>query len=216
MNQNSRLGKQGSRAVRFLKDTAGAAMTEFALLAPILILMTLGTFEVARAVSVHKRLQRATDMVADLVAREQSLGDTQAEVVATLNGIMRSAEQSMFPYNIVPMRMAIYSIRANNPPTGAPTTSVEWSYGYNNAPHAQCPAQRNLPQAGMVLAGNAVVMVESQYDYRPALNYGGAGSTFFDGNQLQRTFTDTIVYSPRNTCVDVLKKNCVASCSVIN
>lgn len=205
-------------ARRFTENTAGVAAIEFALIAPIMILMAIGTFEIGRAVIVHKRLQRATDMVADLVSREQTLGDTSGAVVANLDGIMRAAENALYPYDTTKLRMSILSVRANIPanPQATPTTSIEWSYGYKGSPHQQCPAPKSLPQAGMVVAGNAVIMVESEYDYSPLLNYGGTIKNTFNGTILQQTFKDTMVYAPRNTCVDVLKRNCIAQCSFIN
>lgn len=62
-----------------LRESSGVAAVEFAFLAPLLMLMTFGTFEITRALIVHKRFQKATAMIGDLVAREQQLGETSAD-----------------------------------------------------------------------------------------------------------------------------------------
>ncbi len=64
----------GTSVRRFFANSSGVAAVEFAYLAPLLMLMTFGTIEVARALTVHKRFQRATAMVGELIAREESLG----------------------------------------------------------------------------------------------------------------------------------------------
>lgn len=86
----------------FLDNRNGVAAIEFAFLCPILMLMTFGTFEMTRAVVVHKRFQRATAMVGDLVAREQQLGTTPSNAPDAFDGIMRSIGQVMAPYSVSP------------------------------------------------------------------------------------------------------------------
>ena len=73
---------------RFGANTAGVAAIEFAYLAPLLLLATFGTFEVARAVLMHKRFQRVSAMIGDLVAREQQIGTTINEAQAEMAGIL--------------------------------------------------------------------------------------------------------------------------------
>ena len=98
----------------FLADASGIAAVEFAYIAPLLMLMTFGTFEISRALIVHKRFQRATAMVGDLVSREEQLGATYPEAKAALDGIMLSAQHVMEPYTSTPLRMAITQLRASS------------------------------------------------------------------------------------------------------
>ncbi len=88
---------------RFFVNTAGVAMIEFAFIAPLLVVMAFGTFEVARSILVHKRFQRATAMVGDLVAREEVLGGNKDESEDQLEGIIKAAEQAMWPYDTAPL-----------------------------------------------------------------------------------------------------------------
>jgi Flp pilus assembly protein TadG len=55
------------------RDEKGVAAVEFGLIAPVLLLMLVGTIEVSRAVSMDRRFGTVTSMVADLVAREKTI-----------------------------------------------------------------------------------------------------------------------------------------------
>lgn len=54
---------------RFRRDRDGIAATEFALIAPILILLLMASVEFPRALGMSQNVTRATRTVADLVAR---------------------------------------------------------------------------------------------------------------------------------------------------
>ena len=191
-------------AVKFGRSCQGVAAVEFAMLAPLLVLMVFGTFEVSRAVLAHKRFQHAVAMVGDLVAREQHLGTDQASADDALAGIVKSAEHAMLPFSAAPLKIGIYSIRAHS--TIANSNRVEWSYSYNGkAVQAKC-ASKNPPASGMMTPGNAVVMVEANYTYTPVL----AG--LIPGFTAPLPYSDVMTYSPRNSCVDYAGQNCVLAC----
>lgn len=190
---------------RFAGNTTGVATIEFAFLVPLLMLMSFGAFEIGRAVIVHKRVQHATDMVADLVSREKALGATIAEANAELNGIMRAAEHSMSPYSKTPLKMSVTSLRAAA--ANANITTVEWAYKYNGKPNVlACPQVKTMPDSGMVMAGNTAIMVEAEYQYTPLL------TNIIPGLVKPIKFQDKMVYAPRNACVDVGGNNCVGTC----
>lgn len=183
-----------SAAKRFVDDAKGVAAIEFAYLVPILMLMTFGTFEVSRALIMHKRFQRATAMVGDLVAREQQLGDNWTESQAALDGILRAAEQVMAPYSSTALSMGIYQLRADS--NDPPDTTVEWSYSYNGMSVTACPSPKDMPADGMISSNNAAVLVESSYQYTPfLLNLPAAIMS-------AASWSDSMVFSPRDGSVD--------------
>ena len=56
-----------NRAVRRLRgNQSGVGAVEFALIAPVLIMLYMGSLEVSVAMSVNKKLARAASTVADL------------------------------------------------------------------------------------------------------------------------------------------------------
>ena len=173
----------------FLADVSGIAAVEFAYIAPLLMLMTFGTFEISRALIVHKRFQRATAMVGDLVSREEQLGATYPEAKAALDGIMLSAQHVMEPYTSTPLRMAITQLRASS--SDAKKTNVEWSYSYNGMPVTNCPLAKNMPAWDMITKGNAAIVVEAQYQYTPLL------TNIIPNLIKQMNWSDTMAFSPR-------------------
>ncbi|HXE01093.1 MAG TPA: TadE/TadG family type IV pilus assembly protein [Hyphomicrobium sp.] len=173
----------------FLADGSGIAAVEFAYIAPLLMLMTFGTFEISRALIVHKRFQRATAMVGDLVSREEQLGATYPEAKAALDGIMLSAQHVMEPYTSTPLRMAITQLRASS--SDAKKTNVEWSYSYNGMPVTNCPLAKNMPAWDMITKGNAAIVVEAQYQYTPLL------TNIIPNLIKQMNWSDTMAFSPR-------------------
>lgn len=179
----------GNRLRRFARQRSGIAAVEFAYLAPLLMLMTFGTFEIARALLVHKRFQRATYMVGDLVAREEQLGTTSAEAKAALDGIMRSAEHALWPYSSTPLQVGILQLRANA--TNATVTTVEWSYAYHNKSVTKCPNVKAMPASNMITAGNAAILVESTYSYTPLL------TNIIPDVVTSMTWNDTMTFAPR-------------------
>lgn len=179
----------------FAIATGGVALIEFALIVPILMLMTFGTLEIGRAIVVHKRFQRATAMVGDLVARETKV--TQQD----LNGIIQAANHVMWPYDTAPLKIAIHSIDIQN--NNSPNGTVLWAFAHNGKSTSACGGQKALPSTGMVTAGNTGIMVESEYLYKPMLK------DLVPGISTERTFTDTVVNAPRDRrSVEIDPKQC--------
>lgn len=200
--------KPGTRFYDLLRDTRGVAGIEFAFLIPILIALSFGVFELTREVLVHKRVQKATDTVADLVAREQLLGNDVNASRAALDGVIRAARHTMFPYPTSPLKFGIMQLRANI--NNADNTTVEWSYNHNGkADVPSCPAKKDMPQKGMIGKGNAVILVESEYRYVPILPASLA--PWINGFA---TFQDQMFYAPRNGTVDIKSPPTPGSCAL--
>ncbi|CAA2137319.1 TadE/TadG family type IV pilus assembly protein [Hyphomicrobium sp. ghe19] len=175
-----------------LRESSGVAAVEFAFLAPLLMLMTFGTFEITRALIVHKRFQKATAMIGDLVAREQQLGETSADAKNQLNAIMVAAVQAMSPYSSNAMRMGIYQFRANS--TDATKTRIEWSYAYNSMVIQPCSltyTANKLVPANLLSKGDAAIIIDAQYQFSPLLK------NLLPAVIKSLTWSDTATFSPR-------------------
>lgn len=193
------IARLANRATRILRDVRGTAALEFAELAPILLLMLLGSIEVSRAVSMDRRFGMVTAMTGDLITREATIDDTQ------LDAIMNIITFLMKPYDSSSLKAVVLSVKAN--PTNAADTKVDWAYSYpNGTPKpANCSAY-TLP-ANLVAAGGSVVVVETKYSYQPLfLSY--IGDPMHAG-----VWTDKSTHSPRqSSCVDKNGTNCVSAC----
>lgn len=195
--------KTRSALRKFAEATAGVAIIEFALLVPIMMLMAFGTMEVTNAVLAHKRFQRATAMVADLVSREQKLGDNVTESKAALAGIIAAAEFAMWPLDTTNLKIGIMAVHANvvNPAN----TTVRWQYSHKGKTVTNCPGPKALPTSGMVVGGNYAIVVESEYVGKPML---GKLVSWFDYSYNSKKYESTMINSPRNNCVEYGGKNC--------
>jgi Flp pilus assembly protein TadG len=182
-----------ARIRNFLADWSGVAAVEFAYLAPLLMLMTFGTFEMARALIVQKRFQRAASMVADLVARQDQtdpLGATASAARSTLSGIMISAQHVMQPYSSTPLTLNIYQLWAS--PTDATQTKIEWAYQYPTNASTGCGNLKSMPASGMLATNGRAIVVEATYQYTPLL------TNIIPGLVHQTTWADKMALLPRN------------------
>ena len=75
---------------RFRRDCEGVAALEFALIAPIMIMLFVGTLEVSAAVSVNRKVSRISSVVGDLVTQSDKLtADEVDKIMAVSSDIMR-------------------------------------------------------------------------------------------------------------------------------
>ena len=184
---------------RRLKDNvAGIAAVEFAFVAPVMLIMLLGTIEVSRAISIDRRFGLVTAMVGDLVAREEDM------TAANLTAIYNVVEHVMEPYDSTKLKIAVIPVKAasddeSNTKVYAGTTNRP---SYNGMAQQAACASYDLT-TGLVDKGESVIVVESSYDFAPLLT----------GNIITATtWTDRSVLSPRSSCVDFDDDNCVSPC----
>lgn len=181
----------------FRTDVTGIAAVEFALLVPLLLMMTFGTIELSRALMIHKRFQRATSMVGDLVTREKQLWPeteadanvTTSDAKSTLAGIMQSVAHAMQPYSATPLSLRVYQVWANL--TDPTQTKIEWSYQYPGGATTGCGNSKSVAQ-GVLVGNGRAVFIEATYTYTPML------SNLLPAVIRQTTWSDTMVMTPRD------------------
>ncbi len=190
--------------IRVWRRNDGLAATEFAFLAPLLVLMYLGTVEVSRAIDIDRQFTSAAAMTSDLVAREEELGDTKAKADATLDGIVQSVQHVLHPYDPDNLKLSIFSVKAST--EDASDTKVEWSYSHNgySAP-SKCSTYPLAP--GVVAEGESVIVVEASYTFDPLF------TDIVPGMSGRMTWNDKSIHSPRNSCVDYAGNQCLLDCS---
>ncbi len=183
----------------------GVAAVEFGLLAPVLLIMLVGTYEASRAISMDRRFNTITSTVGDLVSREQDMGDTQAENVATAHAIMEVVQHVMEPYPHDTLEVEIMPVMAFG--DGTETKLYAPSYKYKNGTVSVSKARCTnymLPD-GLVAPGGSVIVIESKYTYKPS-----EFATWLFGSSSD--WEDKATHSPRHSCVDFEGNNCVVSC----
>jgi Flp pilus assembly protein TadG len=187
----------------FVRDTQGNSAVEFGVVAPLLLLMMLGTVELGRAIDNDRRFVSAVTSTGDLVAREEYLGKTAAAASANLGSMMLSIKHLMGAYDTKTFKLAVFSVQAS--PTVADKGKVQWSYSYNGKAAPSKCSDYALP-AGLVAKGGSVVVVDASYDFKPLFGTYVPGMT-------SMTWTEKVYNNPRNSCVDyVYGENCLSPC----
>jgi Flp pilus assembly protein TadG len=186
---------------RLRRHEGGMAAVEFGLIAPLMLLMFIGTVEISQAVGLDRRVALAAASTADLIARDKTIADSSAMAEK-----MKLVKHLMQPYDDSRIKLSIYQVTAD--PSNATDLKVSWSYGFQGgaAPAKCAPPPEALP-AGLLGQGASVVVVKAEYDYEPLIfsHYLSSGLTL----------TDKATMSPRNSCVvyGSNNPNCMLSCS---
>ena len=189
-----------SRALmkRFAADVRGVAAVEFASVAPVIVLMLVGTLEASRALAVDRRYNLATSMVADLVGRETKLSAND------VNAIYSIVAQVMSPFDPSTLKISLIPVKASS--TDATSTKVYAATtnrpSYHGGVQPSKCASFSLTK-GLVAKGGSVIVVQTSYVYTPVLVGYLWGSS---------TWTEEAIVSPRNSCVDFDANNCVSTC----
>lgn len=178
----------------------GIAAVEFAYLAPVMILMFMGAFEVSRAISADRRFAMITAMTGDLVAREEFMDDGKLE------GVMQAIDHVMRPYDTSSLKIGVISVQAENN-----KKKVKWSYSHNGETVPAKCADYTLPN-GLLSDRGSVIVVTSSYEYAPVLVDYTQIKEIFSGKV---NWTDKSTHTPRRvSCVgDAIDQTCSELCN---
>jgi len=143
---------------RFGRDQSGLAATEFAFLAPVMIMFYLGLVEICSAYMAQKRMGHVTSMVADLAAQEEKLNKTGLGDIAKIGPVI------MLPYSANKL-----SVRVSSVTRTAGVARVDWSWA--NGTMIKRPANEvvTLP-ADLIVNDQSIIMSESTYAYKSPIN----------------------------------------------
>lgn len=80
---------------RFGREQRGVAAVEFAFIAPIMILLFVGTIELSAGISTDRKLSRVSSAIGDLITQSQKLS------TGDIKNIMEISSKIMYPYKEV-------------------------------------------------------------------------------------------------------------------
>ncbi|MEQ8283976.1 MAG: pilus assembly protein [Parvibaculum sp.] len=156
------------RNVRLLRDVAGLAAVEFALILPVMLTFYLGAVETTHMLTANRRVTSVAYTAADIVAQAAAISDADmADVFAASSAILS-------PFSTGPLSVRVTSVVANS----SNVAQVAWSDGFQISPRA-VNSTVTLP-AGLTTPGSSVILVETTYSY---------------GSPLSETITGTIDFS---------------------
>jgi len=189
----------------FKKDSEGVAAVEFALIAPILLLLFIGTIEVSLMIAVDRKISRTSSAIADLIAQGGfAAGSSETEIRA----IFGMTDRIMFPYtNRIPC-VVISKVIAN----AESDTNGDGVLGDgdniiarvdasidNSTPNASYTS----PEAGQCNKsnnkhGSELIVAEVEYDHKPivgVISSNGTGNINIEDGLF--TLGDRIFLRPR-------------------
>jgi Flp pilus assembly protein TadG len=151
------------RLRRFRGDRSGVAAMEFALVAPMLLVLYFVTMEVAMGIEANKKVGRVASMVADLVTQQPEMSRSELE------GILRIGESIVQPYNRTPLNIVVTAIEVTDETT--PKVKVVWSRQINNGNFNQDAANGTITEVPdkLKIKGTFLIRVESKLDYLPVI-----------------------------------------------
>lgn len=139
---------------RFRNDRKGVGAVEFALIAPVMIVLYIGSLEISVAMSVNKKVARASSTISDLVTQE---GDVDK---AFLKDMIDVAESVITPFRIDNLRVNITGIEIDS----SGLARVAWSWNENNGRPYAAGSLVSIP-AQLVDGNTFLVRTELAMDY---------------------------------------------------
>lgn len=162
---------------RLLANRKGAGAIEFALVAPVLILLYIGSAEISVAMSVNKKVARAASTVADLVTQKQQVDKT------FLRSMVDVAASILAPYEESPVQLKITGIEID----GGGNAKVAWSWDQDDKrPYGNGDAVA-LPD-DLKIGNSYLVRAELSYDHTLLLMVPGANNLEVNALTLSKTY----------------------------
>ena len=145
---------------RFIDEQRGVAAVEFALVAPMMVTVYLGSVDITQAVMVDRKVSVMASSIGDLVAQSEEI--TTPEI----NNIFDIAYALMSPYDTASIKIRVSSLQITSTKNGDKRKAkVQWSDGKNQSPYAK-DTEVMVPES---IAANAstVIFTEATYTFTP-------------------------------------------------
>ena len=143
-----------------LQAKDGTVAIEFAFIAPILILLFLGTIELCNALECRQKVTALAASASDLVAQQGTISRAQ------MNDVFAAVNAIMYPYSPTGSQIIVTSVKPD--PAHVGKYLVDWSVPYNAIAHT--PGSQIVVPAGVAITGASVIMTEVSYTYTPPSN----------------------------------------------
>jgi Flp pilus assembly protein TadG len=156
-------------ALDLYRDRRGVAAIEFAIIAPVMLVMFFGTVEFSSGIAIDRKVTLMARTLSDLTSQNISVTDTQ------LTNLFAAATSIMTPYSSTPTKSTVSELYVD-PRTLA--ARVQWSKG--SVPRA-AGSTVAIPTA-LQIGGTYLIYSEISYLYVPSVGYvmGKAGINMSD------------------------------------
>jgi Flp pilus assembly protein TadG len=138
----------------FARDQRGLAAVEFALLAPVMILLYCGLGELTLAMMAERQAAHSASVVGDLVAQTPSMNTVQ------MTDIFNVGASIMAPFPAAPLKLRVSSVKADV--NGVP--KVIWTQDHGVGTLTPGDTMAGFP-AALLAAGDSVVQADVSYTF---------------------------------------------------
>lgn len=181
---------------KFRKDKRGVAAIEFAYIAPILIVLWLGTIELSLALTIDRKVSRIASTVADLL--------TQIDVINEqgVSDILKVSKGIMFPYDADPTIIVSGLEIANG------NASVVWSRTNGGEGRAE-GSTFEVPDQ-IKIDGSFLVVAEVETRHEPLVGIISLDNLFEASPHEGWTLSDRLFLRPRQdrVCIETNVGDC--------
>lgn len=150
----------------YVRNEHGAALVEFAMAVPVLLLFFMGGIDLTRYILVNQKLEKATAAVADIVAQASSIQ------TSNLNDLMTGIDDMMKPYTFASNARVIVTSVVRTAASPAPLT-VRWQYcggGTLSGVTSRIGAvggNATIPSQITLALNDDIIVAEIFYNYTP-------------------------------------------------
>lgn len=146
----------GAGIVTLRRDTRGAALVEFAIVLPVLLLLFLGGYQLSDAIACKRKVTIMTRAIGDITSQYRALTMGEADT------LLAASAQILAPYPAAPARLRVSQISVES---DGLNFRIDWSRGRGidadtpgRYPASTLPAAYRQP--GMVF-----IRTQASYDY---------------------------------------------------
>ncbi len=153
---------------RLIGGREGVSLIEFAFMAPILVSLLIGSFEIARFVLLNQKLNRLASNSSDLVTRSETMSE------AELDNIFAAGEFITSPFSMANKGVVVISSVSNPGPDDTTPPVVNWQQRSDIlvtfASEVGIEGGAASLPAGLTLrAGQDIIISEVIYDFEPIM-----------------------------------------------
>lgn len=155
------------RIFGFVRSSDGVSLVEFALVLPMLVLVLLGGYEIARFMLLNQNLSRLATNTSDLVSRTESIS------IEEIDQVFEAAQHILRPFTLGDrgtILVSSVSVEGIAPPM------VNWQHSSDVIPRVSSAVgspgdPATLPQGFVLREDQDVIIAEVFYDYQPFLGF---------------------------------------------
>lgn len=151
--------------IRLIRCSRGLALVEFAMVAPVLLMLYLGGYVALDALTCNRKVTLAARSMADLTSRYSAV------TTSDLSTIAGGATQIMWPYG---SSTSITARISQVLVTSSTAATVVWSQGQNIT--ARTTGASMIIPGNLAANGSYLILGEVGYAYTPPASYRGFGS----------------------------------------